>query len=145
MLGDKIDDYYDIKKINKHNIDSLIKKHKISDAELVFLRKYNKDIPVPVYWEYTGRTSKLKYNKIDTILFQLFLMKNGYISMKLYVFLGLLSGYLLYKKLPKSETSTAIKLFKSDDEYVEPNDDVINLIKILKNYIDKKRTRRNTI
>jgi len=141
MLGDKIEHYYDIKQINKKNIDTLIKKHKISDAELVFLHKYNKDIPVPVYWEYTGKTSKIKYSRLDTILFQLFLLQNGYISMKLYVFLGLLSGYLLYKKLPKNETNTATKLFKSENEYVVPKDDVINLVNLIKTHIERNRRK----
>ncbi len=142
---DEIETYFDEKLVNEKNIITLKTKYSITPAELVFIYQKNKKIAsvLPKYWDYLGKRSQLKYSFKNEILYRIFLMQNGYLSLPFPLFLGLLTGFLLYTKISKEEkkkVSSVVKKYssKSYKDYVVPEKELELYIELIKKRLDRQ-------
>lgn len=91
--------YYLNNNISINEFNSLIKKYNIQQSEIAFICYHNKNYNkiCPKQWIYSKtKKSSLKYNAIQSLLYKLFLMKNGYLVLPFAFVLGLISIYHLF-------------------------------------------------
>ena len=136
---DEIETYFDEKLVNEKNIATLKTKYSITPAELVFIYQKNKSISsaLPKHWDHVGKRSQLKYSFKSEVLYRIFLMQNGYLSLPFPLFLGLLTGFLMYTNIPKEEkkkVSSVVKKYssKSYKDYVVPEKELDPYIELIK-------------
>lgn len=142
---DEIETYFNEKLVNEKNIMNLKSKYSITPAELVFIYQKNKSISnaLPKHWDHYGKRSQLKYSFKNEVLYRIFLMQNGYLSLPFPLFLGILTGYLLYTNLPKDEKqkmTSVVKKYssKSYNDYVVPEKELDPYIELIKKRLDRQ-------
>jgi hypothetical protein len=105
-----------------------IKKYNITESEIAFFCHHNKHLKKYKIcnnsWKYNHKVnSSLKYTYYESILYSIFLSRNGYTVIKLHYFLGIMTMlYLITRNVNKKQEIKKVmtkvsKKKESDDKY----------------------------